>query len=362
MATTWKQGPVRLIHAALDETPLRGGSVIVRGVVDPDTLPHLHVDDYQREQAPVAPRSSIWQALVNGDILPDIELGIRSEKFTSKDDNFTINDPVFIIDGLQRVSTAIKFLGRNMGPYVRIGATLHFNTTREWERERFKILNSSRSKVSPNVLLRNERENSIAVDLIHSLSANDKDFVLQDRISWSQRMSRQEIMTALNLVKVVINLHNHKAGASRTSLYKIIPVLDNQVGIIGTQTLRQNIKEFFRVVDVCWGVRMVQYGEAIHLRNTFLKTLARVFSDHHDFWVQSDEKKFTISPDLVRKLSSFQPTDPTVATLAGGSGKAHYVLYSMIRDHLNSGKRTKHLKSRNPGGSIDLGVEGETEE
>ena len=347
-------GDVKIIHGALDETPLRGGTVILRGVIDPTSLPNLQTDDYQRESAPVTPRSSIWQALVNSQVLPDVELGIRSERFSSSGNTFTLQDPTYIIDGLQRVSTAIQFLTKNAGAPVRIGCLVHFDTTKEWERERFRILNSSRSKVSPNVLLRNERDNSVAADLLFNLTENDRDFVLHNRVTWTQKMARQEIITALNMSKIVATLHTHKVRVYHTSLYPLIGELNKQVDVVGTQILRQNVRTFFDIVDKCWGIRMVTYHGATHMRFTFLRTLARIFSDHYDFWVEPNEKRLTVSADIIRKLKGFQPTDPSVAALVGSSGKAHWMLYAMIRDHINSGKRTKRLRSRIPDNAIEL--------
>lgn len=350
-------GHVKIISGALDDSPSRGGTIVLRGVVDYESLQNLKVDDYQREQAPATPKSSIWQALASNEVLPDIELAIRSENFSSNGNIFTLKDDVYIVDGLQRVSTALQFLTRNAGMTVRLGCLVHFSTTREWERERFKKLNSTRSKLSPNVLLRNEREESSAVDLVYNLCLNDTGFVLKDRVCWQQKMARQEIMTALNMVKVITALHNHHQAAFHTSLYKVIPTLNKQVETVGTQFFRNNVKTFFDVVDKAWGIRMAQYQGAIHMRYTFLKTLARVLSDHYDFWGDPHEKKLIVSADVVRKLKSFHPNDPAVAALAGGSGKAHYVLYTMMRDHIDSGKRTKRLRSRMPGGSIDLETE-----
>lgn len=356
-------GLVKITNGALDDSALNGGTIVLRGVIVPDTMSLLRTDDYQREQQHVTPRSSLWRAMSAKAILPDIELAMRSEKFDSKGDLFTLKDDVFIVDGLQRITTALLYL-QKFGPTdIRQGCLLHFNTTKEWERERFKVLNANRSKVSPSVLLRNEREISPAVKMLYNLCTTDKSFVLHNRVQWSQKMARSELVSSLNLLKGVTMLHHHKHSALRTSLSNLIPLFDKQVDLVGSQIFRENIKTFWEVVDECWGVRLAQYSGAPHLRATFMRALTRMFSDHHDFWVASSaERRFFVSQDMRKKLSSLNSSDPTVAGLAGAGGKAPAMLYMMFVDHINSGKRTKRLSSRNPGGTLLLEEPSETEE
>lgn len=352
---------LRFINAALDESALRGGSIVLRGVLDPKTLQALKADDYQREQLHITPRSSLWRALQDGARFPDIELGVRSSTYDGKGSTFTIKDDVYIIDGLQRVTACMKWLQEHGEGNVHLGAVLHFGTTKDWERDRFRVLNASRQKVSPSVLLRNERETYPAVNVIFGLTTTDKSFVLYNRVCWQQKMARHELITALNLVKAVTQLHHHQVSAAKTSLSTLIPVIVKQVDVIGTKIYRDNIKTFWEVMDECWGVRLAQYQGAPHLRATFMRVLSRVFSDHHDFWVSPAEHRFFVSAEMRKKLAGIRTNDPTISSLAGSGGKAPHLLYSLIRDHINSGKRTKHLKSRNPSGGIDLDDEVEAE-
>lgn len=351
-----KVAPVKLIHAALDED--NGGDIFLRGRISPDSFIHLLVDDYQREAAPLTSQSSILSALKNGGALPDIELGMRGQSFTTLDDgSFLLHDPVYIIDGLQRVSTAIHYLTANPNAAVRIGAKVRVSTTKEWEREQFRILNTARAKVSPNVLLRNAREDSKAILMLYGITGNTRDFALHGRVSWSQRMSRTELISALTFAKVVGMLHSHKAAGRSNSVEELVAALDRSIEIVGMQNMRENIKHFFDVIDECWGVRRVQYKEsAVVTKSQFLLVLARLISDHRDFWRQDDEKKLFIDATLRSKLAKFPLHDPTVMQLAGASGKARELLYAMIRDHINSGKRTKRLTSR-LGERIDLSSE-----
>lgn len=339
-------GPLRILSGALDETP--EGHIVLRGVVDPLSLSSLQIDDYQREALPLSSLSSIIDALKEKETLPDIELGMRGQKYFDKDGVFTLRDEVFIIDGQQRVNGGLQLLSSNPGLSVRIGATVHFGTTKEWERERFRILNTLRTKVSPNVLLRNKRDESTAVTMLYNLSNGDRSFVLNERVSWRQRMARGELMSALTFAKVIGILHAHKAPTKRTMIEELVPALDKAVDIVGIQNMRDNIRTFFDLLDECWGIKRIQYREGSpQVKGTFLAILALLVSDHHDFWRQSDEKKLVIEASLRRKIALFPVNDPQVTNLASSGGKSREMLYMLLRDHVNSGKRSKRLRSRN---------------
>lgn len=350
-------GPVKIINGALDELP--NGDIVLRGVVEPGTLDSLKVDGYQREVMPLTALGSIIDALKQGETLPDIELGMRGEEYKERNGVITLGNSVFIIDGLQRINAALHLRTAHPEVQTRIGAMVHFGTSREWERERFRILNTLRSKVSPNVILRNKREESTAIDALFSLCEKDKSFVLHDRVSWQQRMTRGQLLGALMLSKVAGRLHAHKAPTKRTNLEELVPALDKAIVVFGVQNFRDNTRAFFDLVDECWGIKRIQYKEgAAYIKGSFLGVLAAVLSDHLDFWRQPDEKKLSIDASLRRKIALFPVNDPQVVNLASSGGKSRDMLYMMMRDHINRGKRGKRLKSRdgdmvNVGGSDD---------
>lgn len=337
---------ITLVHAALDEMP--DGSIVVRGVIKNDCLRHLKTDDYQREALPLTALSSIIGAIQAGERLPDIELGMRGQRYKERDGEFDLLDDVFIIDGLQRTNGAMHVLTMSPDAAVGIGAVVHFSTTKEWERERFRILNTLRSRVSANVILRNRADESEAIKTLFALTANDANFVLRNRICWKQKMLRGELLTALVFAKTVGRLVSHKAPARRTAIDELVPALDKAVEIFGVNVLRETVRSFFDLVDECWGIRRVQYREgAAHMKGTFLYVLASLLSDHHDFWKQPDERRLFVEASLRRKLAQFPVTDPAVVQLASSGGKSRDMLYMMLRDHINAGKRTKRLASRN---------------
>lgn len=344
---------IRITHGALDERQDSPVSIILRGVVEPTSLNHLRVAAYQREAQPLSSQRSVLEALQNGHPLPDIELGMRGQNFSEVNGVFVLNDPIYIIDGLQRVTSAIHYLNGNPGTPPRLGATVHFNTTEEWERNRFHALNTSRLRVSPSVLLRNQRTESPAIGALFGLSVNDKSFPLYERVSWSQRMNKGELISGLTLCKVVGLLVSHKVASKRNNGDDLVPALDKAADVFGLQILRDNTKTFFGLIDECWGIKRVQYRSgAAYMRGTFLLVLARILADHRDFWSGIDEKRLIISRDLKRKIAQFPVSDPEVVRLAGTSGMASRLLYTLMCEHINSGKRTKRLTSRNPENAI----------
>jgi hypothetical protein len=344
-----KSSFVRVVSAALDETPQN--EIILRCVISPESLSLLRVDDYQREAMPLTALSSIMKALSEGETLPDVELGMRGQRFREvKDGEVELQDPIYIIDGYQRINAAMHMMATKPEVKLRIGATIHFGTTKEWERERFRILNTLHLKVSPSVLLRNMKDDSQVVKTLLSLCHDDKGFVLRDRVCWSQRMTKGQLVTGLNLLKVAGFLHSHKGPTRYTNMLPLVHALDKTVDVIGAQNMRSNLGTFFDLLDECWGIKTVQYREgAIYMRSTFLLVLAAVLSDHREFWIQDDEKKLFIEASLRRKIKLFPISDPRIIEMAGSAGKSRDYLYMMMRDHINSGKRTKRLSHRNEG-------------
>jgi hypothetical protein len=340
--------PVKLFNAALDDAEDSPAGVVLRGALDLGSLKHLLKDDYQREAQPLSSQSRILDALTNGSRLPDVDLGMRGDDFTHREGAFYLKDPVYIVDGLQRISTIIHFVNTNPGKLVRIGGTVHLNTTKEWERERFHKLNNWRNKLSPNILLRNMRESNPGILMLYGISMNDKAFPLQGRVSWSQRMTKGELITARTFAKTVAYLHDHKVSAHRNNVEQIGEGLKKLVEVVGIQAMRENIRTFFELIDTCWGIKSVQYKEgAIYMRGQFLYVLARVLSNHYDFWQDDAEKRLFINADLRRKIAQFPINDPEVVRLAGSSGSAREILYLLLRDHINKGKTSKRLAPRN---------------
>ena len=335
-------GSVKLFDAALDDDKSSGGEIILRGVIDPNSLTHLQVADYQREVLSATKISALVEAFKSGSI-PDIDLGMRGEKFTSRDDCFYLQDPVFIVDGLQRVTAALQLLRMATGKLPHLGATVHFNTTEQWERDRFKTLNLLRTALSPNVHLRNLRNDYGVIDMIYKLSQGGREFALFNKICWAQAMKRSDLVTATQLAKVVGSLHSRLGGGGLSTTNDMLaPALQKIMEKIGRNVMRDNIIAFYDLLDDCWRVRLATTRDGTpHLRGTFMKVLSLIFTHHKNFW---REDRLFIEKSLREKLHMLDVYDPNIINLASSNGKAGDVLYQVIVNHINSGKRTRRLE------------------
>lgn len=335
---------VRIINGALDEDASSSGSIVLNGRIDPATLRFLKVDHtYQR---PLAERSEIFMALKEGKIVPNIEIGVRGQDFTTDGDDFLIRSPAYIIDGWQRVGNALRLLELIPDHPLRVFASVHFGTNDVWERHRFTELNKNVKKVSPNLHLRNMRDGNEAILTLYGLSNNTKEFSLYKKVSWSQAMQRGELISALQLALVTAYLHLHVAPISSRAAEGIASNLLIATNKIGLNSYRRNVTTFFEIVEECWGITGIEYrASAPQIKATFLQELARLFSRHIDFW-DPGNRIFFVSADLRRKLQKFPINDPHVKSLAGTGGAARNILYDLLLKHMNSGKRTHHLRSR----------------
>lgn len=338
---------VKLINGSLHESNLRGGTIILRGVLDHLTLKNLRFDEYQREALPAASLKDLIHALETGNPLPDIEIGMRGDRVGGRN-NYYLNDECYVIDGQQRVNACLSYMAAHPGVPVYLGAAIHFSTTYDWEAERFRILNSKRVKVSPNVLARNLRKHSVAVNKIYELThMSDDTTCLAGRVSWDQNMKRGKLITAMNLLKVTGRMHAHISPGFATQIDNIASQLDALCNKITPSLMRDNIRTYFEFLDEAWGVRSVAYRAlSVHLTGGFMGLLATMFSNHHDFWKGLNEHRLFIDTDLKRKIASFPINDPGIAPLTSSQGASQNVLYDILVKHVNSGKRTKRLRPR----------------
>ena len=337
---------VKIINGALHESPLRGGTIILRGVIDSNSLKALRYDDYQREALPLASLAKLTNALKAGESLPDIEIGMRGAKTRDTGEHWYLQDECYVIDGQQRVNACINALSMQPGLPVFLGAAVHFNTDKIWERTRFRILNSDRVKVSPNVLARNLRDDHPMLAALYKLSHNDS-FVLGGKVSWDQNMRRTKLLTALNLLKVAGRLHTHISPGQSTRLDELAKQLDALAERATASRIRENVATFFGAIDEMWGIRTVQYRDfSPWLHGGFLYMLARFFSNHLDFWRDVNGWKLFIDSEQKRKIASFPLNDPGIKPLTSSAGASANVLYELLLKHVNSGRRTKRLQPR----------------
>lgn len=337
---------IRIINAALDTVEIDGiETLALRGVVDPLDLTHIKADEYQRETLTPAKIESLKRALKTSRV-PDIDLGMRGsncqEQVVDGKTIWILHDDVYVIDGLQRKTAGEQLVNEGFLPHI--GVIVHFDTTEPWERARFEALNVGQTGLNNNVILRNMAKSSSAAALMLELTTKQPKFVLHDKVSWTQNMRRGDMITAITFYKTVGRLHSHlgpgKGDArslARTGLGKIIERT-------GKGAFASNVMTFFWLVEECFGISTVAYRKsATQLKSTFLLALAGMLSDHEDFW---DENHLVVPADLRRKLAKFPVNDPTVKDLASSSGMAIKSLEILLAGHINSGKRTRHIKRR----------------
>jgi len=335
---------VRIINGALDDDPMSPGGIILVGRIDPSTFRFLKVDDnYQRS---LSDRSDIYEAIKSGTVPPTIDIGVRGQDFVSDGADYIIKSPAFIIDGWQRLGTAQRILEMIPDLPVRIFAMVHFGTTEAWERERFDNLNKNVRKVSSDHHLRNMKDRNPAVLTLFGLCHNSREFPLFKKVCWSQNMQRGELLKAMVLAKTCRVLHAHIGKMGTLSADGVAETLMHSASVLSLAAFRANIQTFFSIVNDCWPLSMIEYRHAApQLKSTFLSELARMFSDHPMFW---DERGHVLAlcADDRRKLAKFPINDPRVVNLAGSGGKAKIMLYQLLVNHMDSGRRTNRMVKR----------------
>lgn len=338
---------VRIQNATLDD---KNGEIVAHGWLDIGAMNELRVGSYQREfmASNRGKKSKIMTAIEEGIRLPDVILGMRGDKFTTRGQTMYLESDVFIVDGLQRISNMRLFANKNPdeAANLRIGAEIRFNTTPESERDLFTALNVNRTSMSPNVILRNARDQSNGLATLYGLSLNDPSFALYGKVCWNQTMNRNEIMTARLFSQSVARLHR-RVGTGGSSTATLLPgVLQKAAQDVGLQNFRENTYRFFEVLDEVWGIKGIKYVDAaIHIRSNMLFAVAKMFAEHENFW---DGNKLVVDAKARAKMKSFPLDEPTIRTLASGGSKAGELLYRHLIDHMNKGKTINRLVPRAP--------------
>jgi hypothetical protein len=344
---TLTTSPIRIINPSIDDFQ---NTVVIRGILDLDSLQFLKTDLYQRELLPSASRKHIITALENNNRLPDIILGMRGDTFQlDPDTNLLLCDPVFIIDGQQRTKSILQYLAncKSTPNQIRIGATIHLNTTSIFERELFQKLNQFQAKVSPNILLRNNKEDHPLIATFYGLTKSDKNFILFNRVCWQQNQTKTELMSAVTMSKIILQLHAHISPGRHGGSRMILEHTNKLLSRIGLPIARANTKTFYELIDTCWGIARIHIKSgAPYMRSAFQEILARCLSDHPVFW--KNDKRLEIDYTWKKKLRSFPFQDPEIIRLCGSGGASRFTLYMHLLNHLNSGKRLNRLVSRTP--------------
>jgi len=317
--------------------------LVIRGIIDPGTYDAIQADSYQREIIFGAKVRALMHALETS-VLPDVELGMRGDRYQARDNStvYVIQSEIYVIDGQQRLNAAKTLITKKPGAQPRIGALIHVDSTVDFERERFRILNQERSKLSPNVLLRNACNDHPGLDLIFALSTTGENFILRGKVCWSQRQGKDQLVSAMRVCNATDRLHSRFTNStSADDSRELSKSLDKKREVVGTNIMRDNIRVFFEVIDECWNLRDVKYAERQpQLKGTFLEVLGKFFSEHNVFW---QDKRLVVNAKARHKLAKFAIHDPDIARLCGAGGSAKQILYGVLLDHFNSGRRTGRL-------------------
>jgi hypothetical protein len=332
---------VHLLNSGLSED---GDEIIAIGFLDIKGMSELLVADYQREvlhKLTSGRRSSLDRAIYNGKRLPSIVVGMRGSNFTSgKHDTMILHDKCYIVDGLQRVSALKEYaeLNPDKAAGLRIGVEVRFGTTKESEAELFHVLNTARTSMSPNIILRNLRHKNRAILTLYGLSMSDTSSPIYKRVQWQQRMSRGELITATGLCNVARILHGYGSRSGAGGLAGATATMETAADSIGLDAFRKNVETFYGLLDTVYGMGKIQFTQrATVTKLNFMAVLARMFAEHANFW---DGDKLVVDSDMRRKLGTFPMDDFEVMRLASSGGMSQPTLYNLLRDHINKGRRS----------------------
>lgn len=323
---------IKIINGMLEDDK-ETGQIILRGVIDQSSLKFIKLDWYQREQGfSNAHTQQIVSAYFQGQSLEDLTCGMRGEKFRSKGTDFVLLDPVYCMNGGQRLFASGLALRERPDTRINLGIKLYFSTNEKFENDMFCKLGTSSVRISSSVLLRNKKKESKAAALLVRLNSNPK-FALKERVSWDQKKSRHELMTGTTLSRVAGMLHAHKGTSLKSSKpYELLGGLDNLIGKIGEENFTTNMIRFFDVIDSCWSVRqLVGDGDPRpHLRVSFLITLAKLFSAYSDFWDGRERNEFYFPTKFHKRLRTFR-----LSEYIQPGRVSREMLYEFLRKRLN---------------------------
>lgn len=326
----------------------RDGRLVLRGELDTDTIFQLLTDWYQRGEVASFKTKRLVKSLEAGAMFPDLTLGMRGKNYQATNSGeVSLSDPVYVIDGMQRWSAALYVLENMPDIPVQLGARVFAPTDVEFERNLFREMNQNHTAMGASVLLRNEKETSRVAATLYGLSINEPDFALCHRVAWNQQAATGpggDLVRGIVLLKVLASLQMHlMRGAKGASLSRVLDLLslcDNRIDAVGLNQSRKNLVRFFDVIDEVWGIRSVpiKFG-APQLKEAWLVIIARIFSDHREFW--RDEIELFVSKDHIRDLRKIDPNDPALLAFAsaGGAAAQRQQLYFNMLAYLNKGKR-----------------------
>ena len=328
---------VKILFPSLEEDD--DGQLVIRGVVDQTTLKNIGFGWYQRERG-FSPKHS--QQIINGylagDKMADITLGMRGARtkdITAADGVPTtvLLDKTFCINGGQRIYSAAAAMKENPDLVIRLGAKIILNTTEATENALFSKLGTTEVRISASILMRNQRKDSPAVNMLVNGLSKDGDFAMNGRVCWDQSRPARDLITGFALARVVGALHSHKVGGLKTSAtLPLVDALDRLVEKVGVDNVNDNLIRFFDTIDKVWQIRTLQSSRNVpHLKTAILLTLAQICSNYSEFWDGTEREFFSFPEKYLRRLKGFKLAEYVRST----SGQHRDVLYEILRKRLN---------------------------
>jgi hypothetical protein len=332
---------IRIFNCALEHDDHDFNSDVLRGTIDQTYIRLLKSDWYQRQEGFSEKEiRELVELYFQHEKVPDVIVGMRGHRYRKEDNDFWLQDPCYVIDGVQRLLAARVALHSRPDLKLRIGAKLFLDTTSESENALFCKINATQQRVSASVLIRNKYKVSNASRLLYDLGSNTS-FALKDRIGWDQKLSPGQSMGGFGLACIAGALHMHKGSTPAGRAYDLLEGLDNVVVKISEETFVKNLITFFDVVDECWSIRGDKNSKC--LKREFLSVLARLLSSYETFW---DAEDLFIAEKYMKRLSSFDigSINNQVKQMTKSNRDVKDVFFEVLRNRLKldafSGRRS----------------------
>lgn len=320
------------IHLIQGFVTNEGGRLVMRGLLAPESLAYLLVDDYQREVLKPKKIQKMVKALESGASFSEITLGSRTGgTFREENAGYCITSRFYIIDGQQR-HRAYE-IAYEAGVDLYIGVKIFLETNPAWETDEFSQRNLSVTPLSPNVLLYNWKTTNAAIDVLVRLSREDETAALYRRIQWKQSRANGELLSAKMLIEILLHLFSRR-NVSQT----IDAMADNIQGAyedVGACVFEASVRAFFEALDTAYGIRsLTSKKPPAYLAPGFLGVIAKLFARHLNFW--QNDGRLIIPQSLLTKLQSLPIKDMEFQRLSRTSSTTfHAVLYNLVETHMN---------------------------
>lgn len=328
------------------------GQYVIRGIIAPESLRAIDRPSYQREPMK---GTKVYEGMMEAHrtgSLPDVYLNMRGTRYDEYDDGSVhLISGTVMVDGLQRISSGIDVMNDEERPATpHQGAYIAVNKDEAWERMMFETLNFDRTQLSANVALRNLKEVLPAMNVLYRFTRNNTS-PLFGRVTWTQPKKRGELLTGTVYVKAVGRLHSHFGPGIRSNAKEAAEGIDAIMVEISRKTLEENVREFFTLIETCWGITELKTPGATQLKQGFLFTLARVLADHPQFW---DGDRLFVHDRDVAKLKKLDVDAEGIANIAGSTHSSNTsVLYNTILGFLMKNVRASRLETWD---DVEVGV------